>query len=109
MKVTMSLDHFGTRPEHQVKGVPQNDFSTDFVDIAGQHTLDRAVSADRHERGGLNGSAGKRQPATAGAPILAQFFERHETGLCHKASPALSLPASLDSTVAPSNMPRLGS
>ena len=105
----MGPDHFRARPKHQVKGVAQNDFRTDFMDIPGQHTLDGAIGANGHERRGFNGTPGKRQPATTSTPVLTQFFERHETGLCHKPSPAVSLPVSSDSEADPSNMPRLGS
>src|SRR3546814_9597397 len=43
------LDHLQPRPQVQVEGVAEDDFGAQRAHLVGQHALDRAVGADRHE------------------------------------------------------------
>ncbi len=43
-------DDSGAGPQHQVKGVAENDFGAGGAQFLGRHRLDRAIGAHRHER-----------------------------------------------------------
>ena len=87
MQVTVGLHHLGARPQHQVKGIPQNNFSANFLDIPRQHALDRAVSAHRHKGRGLYRAATECQLAAPGLAVATTDTERHITLTRHAYSP----------------------
>ncbi len=83
VKVTMLLYNLGTRAQHQVKSVAQNNLSANFFDVTRQHALDRAVSADRHKRWCLHFSTREAECSAAGTAISREGFKRHETAFTH--------------------------
>ncbi|MNT67164.1 hypothetical protein D3C72_2052840 [compost metagenome] len=86
MQVAVFLDHLGARAQPQVEGVAQNDFCAGGNDVTRQHALDRAVSAHRHERRGLDGSTREGQTTTTGLAIGGQKFKGHATFATHSVS-----------------------
>ncbi|MNF10886.1 hypothetical protein D3C80_2119650 [compost metagenome] len=79
----MGLDHFHARAQPQVEGVTQNDVGASGLDIPGQHALDRAIGAHRHERRGLDHATGEGQAAATGLAVGGEQFEGHTTGATH--------------------------
>ena len=61
MQITVCLDDLGAGTQPQMKGVAENNFRTDGVNISRQHALDRAIGAHRHKGRGLHRTAIKRE------------------------------------------------
>ena len=77
MQPLMRRDDFEARPQIEMKGIAEHDFGADWLEILRRHRLDRAVSADRHERRRLHGAARKCEPAAPRRAIARQQFEAH--------------------------------
>src|SRR5690606_30815176 len=82
MQTTVATNHFATRAQHQVKGVSENDFSTDFLELLGRHCLDGTVSAYRHECWRLHPSARKDELALSSSPDSAEDMKLHRFFRC---------------------------
>ena len=77
MQTTMGANDVHARSQHQVKGVAENDLTAKRGEFLRRHGLDRAVSADRHERGRLDGPPGKGESPAARGAVAGQQFELH--------------------------------
>ena len=73
----MRFDDIGSRSQHQVKGITQNNFSTGIAYGFRRHGFDRAVGADRHECGCFDIATLKGQAAATGFTIGIQKFKLH--------------------------------
>ena len=78
MEVAVSLDDVGARPQPKVKGVTEDNLGTNLDNIPRQHAFDRAVSADRHECGGLHRASREIDLATSGQSILMGYLKLHQ-------------------------------
>ena len=67
--VIVLIDDIGSRPQHKVKGVTENDLCTRRNDLFGRHGLDRAVGPYRHKGGGINSTSLEYQLSAAGLRI----------------------------------------
>ncbi|MCY1413775.1 hypothetical protein D3C76_1137720 [compost metagenome] len=94
MQVAMGLDHFHARAQPQVEGIAKDDVGAGGLDVPGQHALDRAIGAHRHERRGLDHATGEGQATTTRFTVGGQQLKGHTTGAGHAGSSgAISLGA----------------
>ena len=75
----MRFHNFSTRPQHQVKGIAQNNLSTDLNDIPRQHTFHRAIGSHGHKCRCLNLAAGEGQLTATGFAISGADIKLHKT------------------------------
>ena len=75
MQPTELGDALGPRAQHQVIGVAENDLSAAGGNLLGQHALDGAGRADRHEGGRIDHATSRLEPAPSGGPIPRQQVE----------------------------------
>ena len=75
VQAAMGADHLQARAQVQVEGVAQDDLRAQGADLVGQHALDRAIGAHRHEGRGLHRATREFQAATAGGAIGTQELE----------------------------------
>ncbi len=64
--------HFDAGPQHQMKGVAQDDLAAGLAQFLGRHRLDGAVGAHRHEHRRLHAAARKGQAPSAGVSVSGQ-------------------------------------
>jgi hypothetical protein len=70
-------DTLGAGTQHQVIGVSEHDFGAGLAHLIGQHRLDRAGGADRHESRRFGGAMrGLDLPAPC-RPVAGQKLEFH--------------------------------
>ncbi len=67
----------GPGPQHQVKGVAEDDLRAAGDEFLGRHALDRAVGSYGHERRCLDGAAREVQPGASRAAICREMLELH--------------------------------
>ncbi len=67
MKAAGSLDDFQAGTDVEMVGVAEDDLGAHLAQFAGVEGFDAGLGADRHEDGGVDDAAGRRQPAEAGA------------------------------------------
>jgi len=60
---------FGTRPQHEVVGIAQQDIGARRAHLLGIHALDGSGSADRHEGRRANEAARRRDAAGSGSAV----------------------------------------
>ena len=77
VQAAVGSDDLEPRAQPQVEGVAQTDLLTDVVQRLRGHCLDRPVSADRHEDGGLNDAVGQGQRSAAGGAVGLEEFKLH--------------------------------
>ncbi len=65
-------DDVEARPQEQMERVAEDDLGADPVELARRHRLDRAVGADRHERGRFDRAAREGDAAAAGGAVGGQ-------------------------------------
>ena len=66
----------GPRPQHQMIGVAEQDVGAGGADALGQHRLDRAGGADRHEGGGADSPRGVSSIPARARPSRAAMVKR---------------------------------
>jgi hypothetical protein len=54
MEITVGFNHLSAWAQHQMKGIAENNLSTDINYILGQHAFNRAVGTHRHKGRGLH-------------------------------------------------------
>ena len=75
MQAPMRLDDIHARPQHEMKGITQNDFRAGLAQLFRRHALDRAIGADRHEGRRLHRAALKHHAPAASGTVGAEHFE----------------------------------
>ena len=60
-----------------MEGVAEDDFRTNFSDIARQHPLHSPIRPNRHKRGGLHAASRKIDLATSGKSIAVRYTKLH--------------------------------
>ena len=63
------LHQLAARPQHQVKGVAEDDLCAERLEILGRQRLDRTIGPHRHEHRRLHAAVCERQPAAARSAI----------------------------------------
>ena len=79
MQVTVFLYHCRAGTQHQMKGIAEDNISTDGLDITRQHALDRAISANRHKSRGTHLTTREMQSAGACRTALIAALKLHKT------------------------------
>ena len=77
MQTAKLFDQFRPRPQHQVKGVCQDDLGVQFAQVLHRHRAHRAVGPDRHESRSPHHTAGQFQPASPRVPAGRRHRELH--------------------------------
>jgi len=77
VQAAMRADYLGTRPQHQVEGIREDDLGAAVDEFLGRDALDRSVGADRHEGRSLDDAAREREPPAARTAVTGQEFELH--------------------------------
>jgi hypothetical protein len=83
VQVAVGFDHFGTRTEHEVEGVAEDDLGADCFDIPWEDGLYCAVGSNGHECGCFDGASWEFEASTAGLAVGGVEFELHEAGTGH--------------------------
>ncbi len=71
-------------PHPQVEGVAEDDLGAHRLERAGQHALDGAVGADRHEDRGLDDAVVQRQAAAAREAVGVEQVEAEHAPHCRR-------------------------
>ncbi len=76
MQPAQSLYYLEARPQGKVKGVAEEDLSSQFTQLLRGHALDGAIGAHRHKGRGFHGAAGKVQTPAPGGTIARQQLKK---------------------------------
>ncbi len=77
VQAAMGADDIGARPQHQVKGIAEDDVGAGVPQLGGADALDGAIGAHRHERRGFHLATGEGEATAPGAAILIHELELH--------------------------------
>ena len=69
-------DHVGSRSEHEVVGVGQDDLDPERLQVGGRQMPERASGSHRHETRGGECSPGGRDRSGAGSSVVGRLLER---------------------------------
>ena len=77
----MLLDDVSSGPQHEMKGIAQNDIRIDIEKLSRRQSLDRAVGSNWHKCGRAHCSSGKAEHPGACVPIASRHSELHGTAV----------------------------
>ena len=80
MEAAESRDPLGSRAQHEVIGVAENDICARGFDVVDEHGFDRRGGADRHEGGGVDDAARSCDFSKARVAVVRLELEREEGG-----------------------------
>ena len=87
MQIAMLFNHLSTWAQHEMEGIAEDNFSTNFLYIPGQHPFDRSIGTHGHKCRSLHCAPGKAQLTTARLAICGRDIKLHKTvaraGLSH--------------------------
>src|SRR5581483_3634578 len=86
MQPAVRADNLDSRAQHQMKRVAENDLRPDIAQLLRRHRLDRAVGADRHERGRFDDTALEDHAPAPRRAVIREQLEFHEGIECNESA-----------------------
>ncbi len=77
----MLLDDVGSGPQHEMKGIAQDDIRIDIEKLSRRQALNRAVGSNWHECGRAHCASGKAEHPRACVSIASRHRELHGTAV----------------------------
>ena len=79
VQAAMALDHLEPRSQPEMERVAEHDLRAELAQLGGRHRLDRAVGADRHERGCVHAAVRELEHAAARGAVPVRHGELHRS------------------------------